>query len=63
MASPLQAAPVVPTEHEEQSMKEIKAIIRPVRLDDVREALGQVAGFPGMTITHCLLYTSPSPRD
>jgi nitrogen regulatory protein P-II 1 len=31
-------------------MKEIKAVIRPVRLDDVREALRHVPGFPGMTI-------------
>lgn len=33
-------------------MKEIKAIIRPVRLDDVREALMRTPGFPGMTVTH-----------
>lgn len=32
-------------------MKEIKAIIRPARLDDIREELRQVPGFPGMTIT------------
>ncbi|ABR90383.1 nitrogen regulatory protein PII [Janthinobacterium sp. Marseille] len=47
-------------------MKEIKAIIRPVRLDDVREALGQVAGFPGMTITHVEGCSSPArhqPHD
>lgn len=33
-------------------MKEIRAVIRPVRLDDVREALMQMPGFPGMTIAH-----------
>jgi nitrogen regulatory protein P-II 1 len=31
-------------------MKEIKAVIRPVRLDDLREALRLVPGFPGMTV-------------
>ena len=31
-------------------MKEIKAIVRPVRLDDLREALRQQPGFPGMTV-------------
>lgn len=41
-------------------MKEIKAIIRPVRLDDVREALGQVTGFPGMTITQVDGCSSPA---
>ncbi|RQO32906.1 transcriptional regulator [Herminiimonas sp. KBW02] len=41
-------------------MKEIKAIIRPVRLDDVREALGQVTGFPGMTITQVEGCSSPA---
>ncbi|MDX3906590.1 MAG: P-II family nitrogen regulator [Pigmentiphaga sp.] len=33
-------------------MKEIKAVIRPTRLDDVREALMRTPGFPGMTVTH-----------
>ena len=32
-------------------MIEIKAIIQPRKLDKVREALGAVPGFPGMTIT------------
>jgi nitrogen regulatory protein P-II 1 len=41
-------------------MKEIKAIIRPVRLDDVREALGLVEGFPGMTITQVEGCSSPA---
>ncbi|MES2024007.1 MAG: P-II family nitrogen regulator [Pseudomonadota bacterium] len=41
-------------------MKEIKAIIRPARLDDVREALGLVVGFPGMTITQVEGCSSPA---
>lgn len=32
-------------------MKEIKAIIRPSRLDEVRNALRQTPGFPGMTVS------------
>ncbi|VCU70209.1 Nitrogen regulatory protein P-II [Pigmentiphaga humi] len=31
-------------------MKEIKAVIRPNRLDEVREAMMRAPGFPGMTI-------------
>ncbi|MBX6318342.1 P-II family nitrogen regulator [Pigmentiphaga sp.] len=33
-------------------MKEIKAVIRPTRLDDVRAALMKTPGFPGMTVSH-----------
>jgi len=36
----------------EVRMKEIKAVIRPARLDDVRDALMRVPGFPGMTVAH-----------
>ncbi|HTH94266.1 MAG TPA: P-II family nitrogen regulator [Rhodocyclaceae bacterium] len=32
-------------------MKEIKAIIRPNKLNTLRDKLMQVSGFPGMTIT------------
>lgn len=31
-------------------MKEIKAVIRPGKLPALREALHQIAGFPGMTV-------------
>ena len=54
-------------------MKKIEAIIKPFKLDEVREALSEV-GVTGLTVTEvkgfgrqkghtCLLYTSPSPRD
>ena len=58
-------------------MKKIEAIIKPFKLDDVKEALHAV-GMQGMTVLEakgfgrqrghtelyrCLLYTSPSPRD
>lgn len=33
-------------------MKEIKAIVRPARLNKVRESLRELPNFPGMTITH-----------
>ena len=57
----------------EPLMKMITAIIKPFKLDDVREALSE-AGVNGITVTEvkgfgrqkghtCLLYTSPSPRD
>ena len=34
-------------------MKEIKAIIQPHMLSRVREALGELPHFPGMTVTKC----------
>ena len=54
-------------------MKQITAVIKPFKLEEVREALGDV-GVSGLTVTEvkgfgrqkghtCLLYTSPSPRD
>ena len=44
-------------------MKLVTAIIKPQKLDDVKEAL-IAAGITGMTVSEaCLLYTSPSPRD
>ena len=42
-------------------MKKIEAVIKPFKLDEVREALSEI-GVSGLTVT-CLLYTSPSPRD
>jgi nitrogen regulatory protein P-II 1 len=33
-------------------MKEIKAVIRPNKLLALREALRELPGFPGMTVTH-----------
>jgi nitrogen regulatory protein P-II 1 len=41
-------------------MKEIKAIIRPNRLTDVREALRHVPGFPGMTVSKVEGCSSPT---
>lgn len=35
-------------------MKEIKAIIQPYMLDDVCDALGQVEGLPGLTVSQVL---------
>ena len=58
-------------------MKLVVAIIKPFKLDEVRQALTAI-GVHGMTVTEvkgygrqkghteiyrCLLYTSPSPRD
>ena len=60
-------------------MKLVVAIIKPFKLEEVKEALSEV-GIEGMTVTEvkgfgrqkghteiyrgsCLLYTSPSPRD
>ena len=41
-------------------MKEIKAIIRPARLDEVRDALRAVSGFPGMTVSKVEGCSSPT---
>jgi nitrogen regulatory protein PII len=35
-------------------MKEIKAIIQPYMLDNVCDALGQIEGLPGLTVSHVL---------
>ena len=52
-------------------MKKIEAIIKPFKLDEVKDALNQI-GLKGITVLEakgfgrqkgCLLYTSPSPRD
>jgi len=32
-------------------MKEIKAVVRPARLDRIREAMRQFPGFPGMSVS------------
>ena len=47
-------------------MKEIKAIIRPARLDEVSEVLRNTPGFPGMTITQVEGCSAPArhqPRN
>ena len=44
-------------------MKLIMAIIKPFKLDEVREALSEV-GVSGITVTEvCLLYTSDAADD
>lgn len=40
-------------------MKEIKAIIRPNKLPQIRSALMNLEGFPGMTISHAEGCTAP----
>lgn len=41
-------------------MKEIKAIIRPSKVTPLREALRDVPGFPGMTVTKVEGLSAPS---
>ncbi len=41
-------------------MKEIKAIIRPNKLPPLRDALRQIDGFPGMTVSKAEGCTAPS---
>lgn len=41
-------------------MKEIKAVIRPNKLPQLRKALMSLAGFPGMTISQAEGCTSPN---
>jgi nitrogen regulatory protein P-II 1 len=41
-------------------MKEIKAIVRPNRLDALRRELRRIPGFPGMTVTQCEGLTAPA---
>lgn len=41
-------------------MKEIRAIIRPNRLDRLRTALREVPGFPGLTVLRAEGFTAPS---
>ena len=44
-------------------MHEIKAIIRPQRLDDVMKALRAIAGLPGVTVSRVHAYSRPQPHD
>ncbi|MBL8487674.1 MAG: P-II family nitrogen regulator [Rhodocyclaceae bacterium] len=41
-------------------MKEIKAVIRPNRLDALRAALRDVPGFPGMTVIRAEGFSAPA---
>ena len=41
-------------------MKEVKAVIRPNKLAALRDALRQIPGFPGMTITKAEGCSAPS---
>lgn len=41
-------------------MKEVKAVIRPNKLPALRDALRQIPGFPGMTITKAEGCSAPS---
>ena len=44
-------------------MHEIKAIIRPSRLDDVMEALHAIPNVPGVTMSSVHAYARPQPHD
>ena len=44
-------------------MHEIKAIIRPQRLDDVMDALHAITGLPGVTVSKVHAYARPQPHD
>ena len=44
-------------------MFEVKAIIRPQRLDDVRTALHNIADMPGVTVSKVHAFARSSPRD
>lgn len=44
-------------------MKEIKAIVRPARMNELRRALLALPGFPGMTVTSCRGVTAPGLRS
>jgi nitrogen regulatory protein P-II 1 len=41
-------------------MKEIKAIVRPARMNDLRRALLELPGFPGMSVASCRGVTAPA---
>lgn len=41
-------------------MKEIRAIVRPQRLPQLREALRQIPNFPGLTFTKAEGFTAPA---
>ena len=44
-------------------MKEIRAIVRPGRLQRLREALRAIPGFPGVTVFQAEGFTAPSAVD
>ena len=44
-------------------MKEIRAIVRPQRLDRLREALRAIPNFPGVTIYKAEGFTAPAAVD
>jgi nitrogen regulatory protein P-II 1 len=44
-------------------MFEVKAIIRPQRLDEVRTALHEIAEMPGVTVSKVLAFARSHPRD
>ncbi len=44
-------------------MKEIRAIVRPARLDRLREALRAIPGFPGVTVFRAEGFTAPAVMD
>ena len=45
------------------SMKEIRAIVRPARLERLREALRAIPNFPGVTIFKAEGFTAPAAID
>lgn len=44
-------------------MFEVKAIIRPQRLEDVRTALHEIADMPGVTVSKVHAFARSHPRD
>lgn len=44
-------------------MHEIKAIIRPSRVDDVMQALHAIPNLPGVTMSRVHAYARPQPHD
>ena len=44
-------------------MHEIKAIVRPSRVDAVMEALHAIPGLPGVTMSRVHAYARPQPHD
>lgn len=44
-------------------MFEVKAIIRPQRLEDVRTALHEIADMPGVTVSKVHAFARSRPRD
>ena len=44
-------------------MKEIRAIVRPARLERLREALRAIPGFPGVTVFRAEGFTAPATLE